>query len=415
MEYLCITGNHPALSSAELLGVLAAHNVSVQPTFLESGDVLLTADKTIEHKQIATLGGTSKVAEIIGKKESAWTAAEVAPLVLSPTEQKITLGFSLLPAREAKRLGSDLKKIAREQKLRVRFVLPKTGHRHSPAASAGHPALNAAQVIFNQLTTPPNAELLFFEHAGQHYLARTIYIQDIQAYEQRDTARPYRDPVVGMLPPKLAQMMINLAVTKVKKSEAFILDPFCGMGTILQEGWLLGHHLYGLDVDPTMVTASQGNIRYLAQSLGLPEDALPVVAQHDVRQPFPADLHDRFDAIVTEPYLGQALRSPLSAEHVPKAMDTLGTLYLTFFKNAVSVLKPGGVVLFILPAFRTEPERFAFFPEGFLDAVAKIGYRRLQLIPKEVLPPSSPSPREIALYARPDALVGRELTLWQKL
>jgi hypothetical protein len=37
-------------------------------------------------------------------------------------------------------------------------------------------------------------------------------VQDIDAYAERDFERPMRDAFVGMLPPKLAQIMLNLAV-----------------------------------------------------------------------------------------------------------------------------------------------------------------------------------------------------------
>jgi hypothetical protein len=43
------------------------------------------------------------------------------------------------------------------------------------------------------------------------WLARTIFIQDIDAYSARDTGKT-RDMEVGMLPPKLAQMMLSLAL-----------------------------------------------------------------------------------------------------------------------------------------------------------------------------------------------------------
>lgn len=41
-------------------------------------------------------------------------------------------------------------------------------------------------------------------------IARTIWIQDIEAYSERDINRD-RSMVVGMMPPKLAQMMICYA------------------------------------------------------------------------------------------------------------------------------------------------------------------------------------------------------------
>lgn len=47
-----------------------------------------------------------------------------------------------------------------------------------------------------------------------------------------------RSMVVGMMPPKIAQIMINLA-TKGERSIA-IWDPFCGLGTTLIEAFHSG-------------------------------------------------------------------------------------------------------------------------------------------------------------------------------
>lgn len=43
------------------------------------------------------------------------------------------------------------------------------------------------------------------------YIGRTLACQDIDAYTKRDTAKS-RDMVTGMMPPKLVQMMINIAI-----------------------------------------------------------------------------------------------------------------------------------------------------------------------------------------------------------
>ena len=43
------------------------------------------------------------------------------------------------------------------------------------------------------------------------YIGRTLACQDIDAYAKRDTAKS-RDMITGMMPPKLVQMMINIAI-----------------------------------------------------------------------------------------------------------------------------------------------------------------------------------------------------------
>lgn len=63
-------------------------------------------------------------------------------------------------------------------------------------------------------------------------IGQTVWVQDIDAYSQRDMGRE-RSMVVGMMPPKLAQMMINFATKGDKKLQ--IWDSFCGLGTTLIE------------------------------------------------------------------------------------------------------------------------------------------------------------------------------------
>jgi tRNA G10 N-methylase Trm11 len=104
--------------------------------------------------------------------------------------------------------------------------------------------------------------------------------QNITAYAKRDQNRPKRDAFVGMLPPKLAQTMINLAVgpnqpqiwlqnrdfAKIDGKTPKLLDPFCGTGTVLQEAILKGFTAYGSDLNPKMVDYTKENIKWLEKS-----------------------------------------------------------------------------------------------------------------------------------------------------
>jgi len=296
-----------------------------------------------------------------------------------------------------KRLATDLKKILREQGISLRFVLPGKGD-----------VLNAAQSIFNTLTEKPNRELMLITEGSRVLAVDILDVQDIQAYEQRDTARPARDAYVGMLPPKLAQMMLNFALaplsfSKERDGVRCILDPFCGSGTILQEGWLMDYRMYGSDSSADMLAASEKNLAYIQEHFKVNPALSPTLKKHDARQEFPPEWKHLFDAVVAEPYLGKPLLAPLPEAQLEAEIKLLSKLYADFFKAGRTVLKENGVILLALPAFKSE-DRFILFPETFIDQIQEIGYRRIQLIPQGE-----------ALYARPDALVGRELTLWQKL
>lgn len=84
----------------------------------------------------------------------------------------------------------------------------------------------------------------------------TLACQDIDSYTRRDTGKS-RDMVVGMMPPKLVQMMLNLALDSEMKNPG-IYDPFCGLGTTLIEAANMGMtRIYGSDLSKEMVSASE--------------------------------------------------------------------------------------------------------------------------------------------------------------
>lgn len=401
MKYIFVLGRHTALSAAEIMAVLGEKGRMI----IQAGRYMLV--NVSSPPSLDRLGGTDRIVEILVEQDHFFTPEEIVRALPSFGEKKITLGISGLPFNQTKLLGSALKKLLRQQNKSVRFIIPKSKT----------PLLNAAQVLFNRLLTSQNIELVFAEIKGRYYLGRTAQIQDIQAYEARDTARPVRDAKVGMLPPKLAQIMLNLAVGHATDpafaGRSTVYDPFCGTGVVLQEGWLLGHTMLGSDSSPKMVAASQENLKYLLGLFGsLPRirgATVPVVFKHDVQQSFPENLRGKIDAIVTEPYLGRPLSTPLSPLRPAKRdyggqAPQLARLYKSFFANVCTVLKPHGVILFLLPVFRQPDGTWAYFEVAFLDELAQLGYGRKQLVPT----------REEAVYARPDAIVGRELTLWQK-
>lgn len=374
-EYIFFLGSHSELSLLEIESLLGKRS-AIQN--LSSPLPLNFFDR---------MGGIERVGIILDKQTSQYSPEQLLSL-LSPLPRKFMLGLN---ASES--FAFEIKKLVQAQDSKVKFVLPKSKNK----------MLNAAQVIFNKLDQEPNAEINLIQQEQGWLVVKTIWIQDIRAYEVRDTSRPARFGKVGMLPPKLAQMMINFAVgieSGYLPAGRQVLDPFCGMGTILQEGQLMGYNMFGSDIAQEMIEASKRNLQWLAEHFNVSNDPKPIVFQHDATRPFGPKLSGKFDAIVTEPYLGPPLRSSS-----PSHPEELGNLYIQAFRNFWPVLKPSAKVVFVMPVLaQRRGQDFVFFPVVALDAIAKLGYRRLQPLGLD---------RRL-LYARPDALVGREITIWEK-
>lgn len=120
---------------------------------------------------------------------------------------KLTIGLSIY-GLDASR--SELEKTA----LSIKKQVKSTGRpvRIVPNKS---PEISTPQIIHNKLTELNGWELVFYRNGDTTILMRTTNIQDI-SYTARDQARPMRDARVGMLPPKLAQIIINLATGKIE-------------------------------------------------------------------------------------------------------------------------------------------------------------------------------------------------------
>lgn len=441
-------GTNALLSAAEILAVLNRLGISYTVHDTTPSLLRLETDKPLPPDVIKILGGTIRITSDISSWPHMPSAEEVLD-ALPELPAKWTLGIGMVGmSQNVRALGTGLKKAARLRESRLSFIEPRLGSRMPNGTrnfggrrtyknykletkSSSSSLLNAAQIIFHKLTLEPNMELIFLELHGNYILLKTIAVQDIASYEIRDTARPARDARVGLLPPKLAQIMINLALgTRDDSADAngaysqenppAIYDPFCGMGTLLQEAWLMGFQSFGSDISGTMIDASQQNIAYLQKHFLVDENLQPTIIQHDVTDPnIPNNISHTNMVVVTEPFLGNPQSRELSPTEAEKFGASVMPLYHQFFMNMKSVLKNGGRILVLFPAPKVRSNGSSAFtplPRIFLDEVASIGYRKKQLIPKELSPLTEGTPSSKPLiYARPDAFVARELTLWERV
>lgn len=407
MNYAFFLGRQPEFSATEVWHRLQMHGLSFSLVLASDRILVLDVSSPLPDGLIDELGGIDRIAEVVseGSIRGQWDAKRVMDFLPSE-KRKFSLGLSVLGDLDLplKRLGTDVKKLVKESGRNMKFVVP-----------AGGTQLNAAQVMFNKLDVSPNLELTWFVHEDRVYLLKTLSVQDVQAYEKRDMGRVVRDAKVGMLPPKLAQMMLTFGLSGLSSEEALaVLDPFCGLGTVLQEGWLMDYQMVGSDASARMVDASDKNLYGLTQHFTMDDNLTPELLQHDVRQPFPPHWVGTFDAVVTEPYLGRPQSSTLSPSEASEYALELSQMYIKAFEHFSPILKPGGHVVFLLPAFRAT-SGFTTFPDSLLDDIERLGYRMKHLVPEELAALYPPTARKTLLYARPDAYVGREVTAWEKV
>lgn len=394
MEYIFFLGTHPELSWAELTRVLARSGLHFEVIARGSRLAVLKVTRELPAHFIDQLGGTLRIGRVLARQLQPWSAGAILA-VFSPNARKFSLGLSILArgVLDAADIGREIKRRLKQYGYTMKFILPRT---------AGH-LLNAAQVLFNRLTELPNAELVLFRLQGEYWLAKTIQIQDIRAYTRRDRERPHRDAATGMLPPKVAQMMLNLIPWR-GSSPALVYDPFCGTGTVVLEGMLLGWQMYGSDKQEDKVRATRANAHWLQHMFPRQAQRQPECFVHDASEPPPRFMRGQCTAVVTEPYLGRPLKRPLPRRVLLKQQDQLADLYRSFFGQARALFADEGWIVFALPVVRQqETSGWQPLPQSFLDDVARLSYRLERL---------ASTARGTLVYSRPRALVGREVTLW---
>lgn len=417
---LFILGRQPAIGRAELESLFGAGHL--EPV----GDFAIACDIAPQDIPFERIGSAIRLARPIGDYPTAnWPQVAQATIKLLPSlidqlplEGKIKLGLSTfgmsVNERHLLRTGLELKKVCKAAGRSVRIV-PNT-----------EAALNTAQVLHNQLTGDLGIELLFVRNGKETYLAQTVSIQNIDAYADRDRGRPKRDAFVGMLPPKLAQTIINLGVGQLEPTlDNVVLDPFCGTGVVLQEALLMGYGAYGTDLEPRMIDYSRANLKWLAthfaeltpsasygRSTGVPAGQPVALA----RFADPADSKDAssvalevgdatdhkwehpFSAVAGETYLGRPLSNWPNPEKLQEIIGTCNVILQKFLSNLAGQTPSGTRMCLAMPAWIAPNGRI--YHLSLLDSLEVLGYNRVSF---------SWAQEQEMVYYRPDQMVAREL------
>lgn len=386
MQYnsLCVLGRQPAIGRAELESLLGAD------TLEPAGETAMASSLHPADIPFARLGSTIKLGEFLGVIEGTdWRSVQrqLTDLAIRRTqdltEGKVQLGLSVYGLRVSPKqlmaAGLELKKALRKAGYSVRLVPNQ------------EPALSSAQVLHNHLAGERGLELLLIRHGSHVLVGRTTAVQDITAYAKRDQERPKRDAFVGMLPPKLAQTIVNLGTGPLPAtSDNVVLDPFCGTGVVLQEALLMGYGAYGTDLEPRMIDYSRANLDWLLDGGGATPLEVGDATTHQWSQPF--------SVVACETYLGRPLSGWPAPEKLQEIIGTCNVIIEHFLKNIFSQAKPGTRLCLAVPAWRNPNGRIHRLP--LLDRLADLGYNRVRF---------SGVRDEDLVYYRPDQLVAREL------
>lgn len=393
---VCILGRQPEVGLAELESLFGEKALSR----ISDGTVIVDVDPQVF--PFERLGGSIKAAKLLTTLDfNDWTkitnylVEHVPKHTCCIPEGKLTFGISTyglsVKVAEINKTALAVKRVHTKGKdKRPVRVVPNKTHE-----------LNAAQVIHNKLTDPLGMELLFVQTNDGVVLAQTFAVQDIEAYTARDQKRPKRDAKVGMLPPKLAQIIVNLGAGNIEQPEEdtepttkTVLDPFCGTGVVLQEALLMGYDVFGTDIDLRMVQYSEENLEWLKSRFTVTKESHLTIG--DATN---FDWREAFDTVACETYLGRPLSHQPTKETLKKITSDVATIHKKFLENLAKQTPKGMRLCIAVPAWKTKD---GFVHLSTLDHLEKLGYTRLSFTHAGDKP---------LIYHRDGQYVGRELVV----
>ncbi len=380
MKFLAVLGRLSDISLAELSALFGDSVKKISPN-------LAVFDSESE-PDINRLGGTLKLGKLIN---------------CSPVDYLIGLDSKDNEIHKIVLGVSDYSRGARRQKsnaeaMRIKKILSRKGKSVRVLANSAA-ELSTATSHHNQMGEKPG-HVEFLMVGREWYVL--LGVQNITNYAKRDQARPARDAKVGMLPPKLAQILINLCGDL--KAGARILDPFCGTGVLLQEASLMGYKVYGTDLSERIIDYSEKNLKWLA-------DNAKTFKKSEVKNDLTLEVGDatehkwqkKIDAVACETYLGAPMSLPPAEIKLKEQKAECSRIISGFLKNLAGQIEPNVPVALAVPAWLRPNGHYERL--DILDGIDDMGYNVVKL---------NHLSQEDMLYYRDGQIVAREIIVLRK-
>jgi tRNA G10 N-methylase Trm11 len=385
--YVFISGKNWMLSLAELTTYFQTHSNKFEVQYFSREFFIINLEKPLNTHDIADLGGTIKIGEpkatlptelvkeaFLNKNKQAQKQIGEALIASSIPKKmkpdKVLFGvsvyftdnaFSSMAMRMQRSIGSTIKDELKEQGKKADFMGYSSERK---LAQLSHVEVIKKNLVENQ------AEVLFCIGKKETWVAITVAVHNPFEFQKRDVQKP-NQRVIFAMPPRLARMMVNLSACDEGK---VLLDPFCGVGTILQEALLEKAAVVGMDKNAWCVKASEENLEWLSEEYEL-ENADFRVIQGEVDRLAEKVGVESVDCIVSEPDLGPALREVPTGPYAKKIIENLELLFSDYIEEAAKTLKPGGRLVLVTPYIKTRSNEAVTMP--IEDKLEGTGLKRI--------------------------------------
>ncbi len=366
MTHFLVFGTHSRISLAEFRAV----QPQCSSPLLIGTAAIVTVEKWHGDALMQQLGGTVKLGDIVATVRTSELTGEWLVGTLPPAPPLklrggvrggVDFGLTIFGSKKFSKLPIEFKRALTSRGISSRWVTGKDRGTIAPAA-----------VAKLKLTTK-GLDLCIFVDGDVAHIGVTTHVQDADAWSRRDYGRPARDDVAGMLPPKLARILVNLATPLLpldnparqsredqaggEEGRGVVLDPFCGSGTILMEAALAtdARCIIGSDLDDEHISDTRKNIAWLVKmSILHPHDEQRIKTfVSDARELRTHFQDSSIQCVATEGTLGPPLKGHESRATLERNARDITNLWIATLTELKPLLASTARVVCIWPAFKT--------------------------------------------------------------
>lgn len=368
MDYIFIFGRNPDLSFSELLSFFSQESIPIKDSVREGHAAYISLQKKLSLNTLEKLGGTIAVAEVLTSGKNFSTISRSLDRASLYEEEKNNITYALWTFGDAsEELEDYLKGRFKEERLRASRKPLITPLELQDGTTVN--ILGSEKKVDLQLVSFSSSFLAF---------GKVVWQCDYDSLEHRDMKKPVRREALAVSP-RISKIMITLSEAPRKGT---LLDAFCGIGSILQEGLLQGLRVYGYDRDKDAISGCLSNLHW-----GVFSKESYTVLCIDSRHATAPEV----DVMVSEPDLGEILRKMPTVTQAKKTLRHFEELMIAVIRGAGA--KVSGNIVFSAPYIKTIKGRKGAQFDVIAQAVGRkvregfplADYRKNQLVGREIV------------------------------
>lgn len=339
MKTFFILGRNPELSRVEILEFLIARNQEHKEILFEENILVVETNDKVKF-DIQEFGGTMWLGKINFEGDETELTEYLNKTEIIPADK---FSYAIFGNQDPQILKNKFKE-------RKKKAMIKHGGKQIEFQNKEKQELPSANfyIFFHsqrskQSATNGKSDLQSdSKHKETVYLGTATQNYNNTGVKKRDMQKPARRESLA-ISPRLSKILINISGAR---PNTLLLDPFCGIGGILQEALIKNINVHGIDKDKQATIGAEQNLKWLTSEYKI--NSKYTIQNIDSRKT--PDL--QFAAIATETPLGKILRQKPAEKEAKQIILDFEAFIIPILKRLKKCKKPNAKIAITFPVIR---------------------------------------------------------------